>query len=184
MADTLEALLQHLDGVAGRAKVVVWAHNSHVGDARATEMGDAGELNLGQLARERYEDDVVNLGFSTYTGTVTAVRDWGDPPARRRVVPGLAGSYEELLHEAGLPQLLINLQEEQAAELLHPERLQRAIGVIYRPETERRSHYFFAHLADQFDALVHWDETRAVDPLERTADWDQEEAPETWPTGL
>lgn len=184
MADTLEALLQHLDRQVGRAKVVVWAHNSHVGDARATEMGDAGEHNLGQLARQRYEDDVVNLGFSTYTGTVTAARDWGDPPARLRVVPGLLGSYEELLHEAGLPQLLINLREEQASEVLHPERLQRAIGVIYRPETERRSHYFFAHLADQFDALVHWDETRALEPLERIAVWDKEEPPETWPSGV
>jgi erythromycin esterase-like protein len=184
MADTLAALLGHLDGQVGRAKVVVWAHNSHVGDARATEMGDAGELNLGQLARQQYEDDVVNLGFTTYTGTVTAARDWGDPPARRRVVPGLAGSYEELLHEAGLPQMLLNLREEQASEALHPERLQRAIGVIYRPETERRSHYFFAHLADQFDALVHWDETHALEPLERIAERDEAEPPETWPTGI
>jgi erythromycin esterase-like protein len=184
MADTLAALLDHLDSQVGRAKVVVWAHNSHVGDARATEMGDAGELNLGQLARQRYEDDVVNLGFTTYTGTVTAARDWGEPPVRRRVVPGLAGSYEELLHDAGFPQMLLNLREEAASEVLHLERLQRAIGVIYRPETERRSHYFFAHLADQFDALVHWDETRALDPLEPVASPDQEEAPETWPTGL
>jgi erythromycin esterase-like protein len=184
MADTLDALLRHLDGQVGRAKLVVWAHNSHVGDARATEMADAGELNLGQLARQRHEEAVVNVGFSTYQGTVTAATDWGEPAARRRVVPGLPGSYEELLHEAGLPQMLIDFRQEQAAEVLHPERLQRAIGVIYRPETERRSHYFFAHLADQFDAVIHCDESRALEPLEPLAQLEPEEAPETWPSGL
>ena len=184
MADTLDALLTHLDGQMGRAKVVVWAHNSHVGDARATEMGSAGELNLGQLVRERYEDEAVSVAFTTHSGTVTAAQDWGDPPARKKVVPGLPGSFEELLHEAGLPRMLIDLHQDDAAEVLHPERLQRAIGVIYRPETERQSHYFFAHLADQFDALVHWDATSALPPLERSANWDKGEAPETWPTGI
>ena len=184
MADTLDALLRHLDGQLGQARIVVWAHNSHVGDARATEMGATGELNLGQLVRERYEEAAVNVGFTTYAGTVTAAQDWGDPPARRRVVPALPVSCGELLHEAGLGRMLINLRGDEAAEVLHPERLQRAIGVIYRPETERQSHYFFAHLADQFDAVVHWDETHAVPPLERTAEWDDDEVPETWPTGI
>src|SRR5262249_49879189 len=109
---------------------------------------------------------------------------WGDPPARRTVSPGLAGSCEELLHEAGIPRLLLDLRTEQAAEVLHPERLQRAIGVIYRPETERQSHYFYAHLAAQFDAVIHWDETHALPPLERGAEWDAGEVPETWPTGI
>jgi erythromycin esterase-like protein len=184
MADTLDALLEHLGGQAEPAKIVVWAHNSHVGDARATEMGEAGELNLGQLARQRYGEETVNVGFSTYSGTVTAATEWGAPAARRRVVPGLAGSYEELLHEAGLPRMLIDMGQEEAAEVLHPERLQRAIGVIYRPETERRSHYFFAHLADQFDAVVHWDETRALEALEPVAPLEPSEPPETWPSGV
>lgn len=184
MADTLGALLSHLDAQLGSAKVVVWAHNSHVGDARATELGAVGEVNLGQLVRERYGDEAVNLGFTTFAGSVTAARDWGDPPARRKVTPGLAGSYEDLLHDVGVPRMLIDLRGEQATEVLHPERLQRAIGVIYRPETERQSHYFYAHLADQFDAVVHWDETHALPPLDRGTGWDNEEVPETWPTGI
>jgi len=184
MADTLDALLTHLDGQVGHSKVVVWAHNSHVGDARATERGAAGELTLGQLARQRHEDEAVLIGFSTYSGTVTAAADWGEPPRRCRVRPGLRGSYEELLHDAGIPRMLIDLGDEDAAEALHPERLQRAIGVIYRPETERQSHYFYSHLADQFDALVHWDETRALTPLERSAAWEGDEVYETFPTGI
>jgi erythromycin esterase-like protein len=100
------------------------------------------------------------------------------------VRPGLRGSYEELLHDAGIPRMLIDLGDEDAAEALHPERLQRAIGVIYRPETERQSHYFYSHLADQFDALVHWDETRALTPLERSAAWEGDEVYETFPTGI
>ncbi|HEV8612909.1 MAG TPA: erythromycin esterase family protein [Gemmatimonadales bacterium] len=184
MADTLDALLAHLDGQVGRSRVVVWAHNSHVGDARATELGEAGELNLGQLARQRYEDATAIVGFTTYQGTVTAARDWGDPPGRRQVRPGLSGSYEAVLHEAGMERLLIDLRQEEAAEVLHPERLERAIGVIYRPESERRSHYFFAHLADQFDAVVHIDQTRALEPLERTTAWEKGEAPETYPSGI
>lgn len=183
MGDTLDALLAHLDAQVGRAKVVVWAHNSHVGDARATEMGGSGELSLGQLARQRHGDDAVLVGFSTYGGTVTAARDWGEPPERRQVRPALPGSYEALLHAAG-PQLLIDLQDENAAELLHPERLERAIGVIYRPESERQSHYFFAHLADQFDAFIHWDTTRALPPLEASASWEQGEVYETFPSGI
>jgi erythromycin esterase-like protein len=184
MADTLDALVAHLDRQVSRAKVVVWAHNSHVGDARATEMGAGGELNLGQLARERHEDDAVIIGFTTYTGSVTAARDWGSPAERRRVRPALRGSYEELFHDVGLPNMLIDFREEEAAEVLHSERLLRAIGVIYRPETERHSHYFFSHLAEQFDALIHWDETRALEPLERSGAWEQGELPETWPTGI
>ena len=174
----------HLEAQVGRAKVVVWAHNSHVGDARATELGQAGELTLGQLARERYDNQAASIGFTTYRGTVTAASAWGEPPARRQVRPGMRGSYEALLHEAGMGKLLIDLREEAAAEVLHPERLERAIGVIYRPESERQSHYFFAHLADQFDAVVHLDETRALEPLERTAEWERGEVPETYPTGI
>jgi erythromycin esterase-like protein/predicted phosphoribosyltransferase len=185
MAETLAALVAHLDRRGGRAKVVVWAHNSHLGDARATQMGDEGEFNLGQLAREQYGDDVRLIGFSTYTGAVTAASDWGGPAERMRVRPGLPGSYEALFHEAAMPDFLLPLRGGGAvADRLHEPRLQRAIGVIYRPETERLSHYFEARLTDQFDALIHFDETSAVVPLESTVEWTAGDLPETFPTAL
>ncbi len=184
MAETLEALVAHLDRNGRQTKVVVWAHNSHLGDARATEMGESGELNLGQLVRERVERDAVLIGFSTYQGTVTAASDWGDPGERKRVQPGLPSSYEELFHETDLPQFLLPLRDGgEAAGRLHEPRLQRAIGVIYRPETERWSHYFHARLADQFDALIHLDETRALEPLDTDPGWQEGELPATFPSG-
>jgi erythromycin esterase-like protein len=188
MAETLEALVAHLDRRGEPTRVVVWAHNSHLGDARATQMGEAGELNLGQLVRERHGRDAVLIGFTTYAGTVTAASDWGEPAERKRVRPGLPGSYEALFHDlaqdAPGPRFLLILRDgaEAAAHLREP-RPERAIGVIYRPETERFSHYFDARLADQFDALLHLDQTRAVEPLERTAGWEAGEAPETFPFG-
>ncbi|HEY0378951.1 MAG TPA: erythromycin esterase family protein [Pyrinomonadaceae bacterium] len=192
MVETLEALVKHLEAQSGSAaKVVVWAHNSHLGDARATEMGEAGELNVGQLVRERHKDKAVLVGWSTYTGTVTAASDWDEPAERKRVRPALAGSYEALFHTVGLPRFLLNLRgENMTTEILRGPRLQRAIGVIYRPDTERQSHYFHARLSEQFDALLHFDETRAVEPLERTARWQEGEkgetgeVPETYPSGL
>jgi erythromycin esterase-like protein len=185
MVETIDALVKHLDRHGGRTKVAVWAHNSHLGDARATQMGASGELNVGQLVRERYGSDAVLVGFSTYSGTVTAASDWGDPPERKRVRPGLNGSYEALFHDVGLPRFLLSLRDDnEAVQHLRNERLQRAIGVIYRPETERISHYFHARLPDQFDALLHFDETSAVEPLERTAGWEAGEPPETYPTGV
>ncbi|HZZ94270.1 MAG TPA: erythromycin esterase family protein [Usitatibacter sp.] len=184
MCETLLELASHLDEKHGDAKIVVWAHNSHLGDARATEMGDMGEWNLGQLVRERYPDDCANVGFSTYSGTVTAASDWDEPAQTKRVRPGLPGSYEALFHEAGLPRFLLHIDRarELPPEVLEP-RLQRAIGVIYRPETERESHYFRARLAEQFDAMIHIDETNALEPLERSSER-PEEAPETYPTGM
>ena len=182
MGETLDALLAHLDARGAGAKVVVWAHNSHLGDARATEMGEAGELNLGQLTRERYGRDAVLVGFSTYTGTVTAADDWDAPAKTKRVRPGLPGSYEALFHDVGIPRFLLILDSRIPDDLLL-RRLQRAIGVIYRPETERLSHYFHAHLPAQFDAVIHIDETRALRPLERESAG-AEEAPETFPTGM
>jgi erythromycin esterase-like protein len=185
MAETLDALVGHLDRQVGRTKVVVWEHNSHIGDARATELGARGELNVGQLVRERYGRDARLVGFSTYSGTVTAATDWDGPAERKRVRPALPGSYEALFHDTGLPRLLLRLRDGgRATAGLRERRLERAIGVIYRPETERQSHYFHARLAEQFDALLHFDETRAVEPLERTAGWETGEAPETFPTGL
>jgi erythromycin esterase-like protein len=186
MADTIDALASHLQKQSGRqAKLVVWAHNSHVGDARATDMGRSGELNIGQLARERYPGQCILLGFSTYTGTVTAASDWGAPAERKNVRPGLPGSYEQLFHRTGLPSFLLNFRElGEAAGGLREPRLQRAIGVIYWPQTERASHYFHCRLPEQFDALMHIDETRALEPLERTAQWEKGEAPETFPIGI
>jgi erythromycin esterase-like protein len=185
MAQTLDALVAHLGRQSGRrTKVVVWAHNSHLGDARATEMADSGELNLGQLVRARCDRAAILVGFSTYRGTVTAAADWGGAAERKRVRPALQGSYEELFHEVGLPRFPLALRDDgAAAQGLRRPRLERAIGVIYRPQTERTSHYFHARLPEQFDAVLHVDETRAVEPLERTARWEAGEAPETFPFG-
>ena len=188
MAETLESLVAHLENQGQAAKVVVWEHNSHLGDARATEMGERGELNVGQLVRERHGSNAVLVGLSTYTGTVTAASDWDAPAERKRVRPALKDSYEALFHEVGIPRFQISLREggPRISALKEP-RLERAIGVIYRPETERQSHYFYARLADQFDTLLHFDQTRAVEPLERTPEWNMDqvrEPAETFPFGL
>ncbi len=182
MAETLDHLITHLDRQGNRTKVVVWAHNSHLGDARATDIGASGELNVGQLVRERYGNDAVLVGFSTYMGTVTAASDWGAPAERKHVRPALSGSYEALFHSTGLPRFWLNLRDNtQATEKLRQPRLERAIGVIYLPQSERVSHYFKAHLSDQFDAIIHLDETRGLEPLEHTPQLETGEAPETYP---
>jgi erythromycin esterase-like protein len=178
MADTLEALTRHLERDGEPARIVVWAHNSHVGDARATELGQAGELNLGQLVRERVEDKALLVGFTTYEGTVTAAPDWGGEAERKRVRRALPGSWEELFHERGASRFLVDRQQ------LKGRRLERAIGVVYRPETERLSHYFNARIGQQFDAVVHLDQTGAVEPLEVTSEWQRGELPETYPYGV
>ncbi|MDP9349521.1 MAG: erythromycin esterase family protein, partial [Gemmatimonadota bacterium] len=179
MADTLEALLRHLAAKGQDARVVVWEHNSHIGDARATEMGEEGEWNVGQLARERWERDVVLVGFTTHTGTVTAASDWDEPPQLKRVRPALAGSYEALLHAVEIPRFFLPLRDGGAlAEAFGEHRLERAIGVIYLPRSERVSHYFHARLARQFDAVIHVDETRAVEPLEINPEWRRGDTPE------
>ena len=183
MAGTLDALAGHLSRQQGRpAKIVIWAHNSHVGDARATELGSQGELNIGQLVRERHPGDCRLLGFTTYTGTVTAATDWGGPAERKWVRPALPDSVEELFHDTGEKGFMLSFgHAPRSAEVLRSARVERAIGVIYRPDTERQSHYFRSRIADQFDALIHIEETRAVEPLERTAGWEQGEVPETYP---
>ncbi len=185
MADTLDHLLAHLDRHVGEARIVVWAHNSHVGDARATEMGDRGDLTLGRLARERHGRDAVLVGFTTHDGTVTAATHWGGTALRRTVRPALPDSLEKLLHAVGLPAFVLAPRPGgDAAGALERVRLGRAIGVIYRPETERESHYFATRPGAQFDAIVHLDTTRAVEPLERGAEWLSGEPPETYPTAL
>jgi erythromycin esterase-like protein len=184
MADTLEHLIGFLTRQGPRPKIVVWEHNSHLGDARATEMTDRGEINVGQLVRERYGNEAVLIGFSTYSGTVTAASDWDGPAERKRVRPALPDSYEALFHDAGFNRFLLDLQDERVQALREP-RLERAIGVVYRPETERASHYFQANLPAQFDALLHFDQTRAVEPLQPAVHWQKDqEAPETFPSGV
>jgi erythromycin esterase-like protein len=188
MADTLDALTEHLTNRTPQPKIVVWAHNSHLGDARATEMGDQGEWNVGQLIRQRHEGRAVLIGQTTHAGTVTAASDWGEPAETKRVQPSLPESYESLFHmmseQAKTNSFFLNLRptEKAGAGLLRP-RLERAIGVVYKPQTERISHYFNARLPHQFDGILHVDETRALQPLERESDVPVEEPPETFPSG-
>jgi erythromycin esterase-like protein len=189
MAESLALLDEHLarqPGAGGQPpKIVVWAHNSHLGDARATEMGEArGELNLGQLVREQHGDEAFLVGFSTHAGTVTAADNWGAPARRMGVLPSRPESHEALMHASGIERFVLPLRGRPACrDALAGPRLERAIGVIYRPETERWSHYFSARLCDQFDALVHFDETRAVEALEAGGGSIGPEAPETYPEG-
>jgi len=184
MHETLEALRAHLVREGGEGRVVVWAHNSHVGDARATQMGRRGEHNLGQLVRQAGTRAVL-VGFTTYRGTVTAASSWDDVAEYKRVRPGLAGSWERLFHDTGRQRFVLPLGGE-VARALAGERLERAIGVLYLPETERQSHYFAADLTRQLDLVIHLDQTRALEPLERSRAWQRgrDEPPETYPSGL
>jgi erythromycin esterase-like protein len=145
-------------------------------------MGQRGELNVGQLTREKYAGEAVLVGFTTHHGTVTAASDWGKSAERKRVRQALADSYEALFHGTGRDRFLLIMNDSDAvAQQLRAPRLERAIGVIYRPETERHSHYFRARMPDQFDVVLHFDETRAVRPLEMTEEWEAAELPETFP---
>ena len=187
MAATLNALIEHLDRHGGTepARIVLWAHNSHVGDARATEVSADGQLTIGQLVREQYGQACRLIGFSTYRGTVTAASDWGGDAERKVVRPALAGSIEELLHDTGRGDFYVPMHDSSpAAGALDVVRLSRAIGVIYLPQTERQSHYFHVRPSDQFDAMIHIDSTSAVEPLELTSRWMAGQNPETYPTGL
>jgi erythromycin esterase-like protein len=184
MTETIEELMRHLRKRVPEPKVVVWAHNSHLGDARATEMGKHGELNVGQLVRERFNGRTYLIGFSTYEGTVTAASDWDGPAERKRVRPAMANSYEKLFHDVCESSFWLDLRDPAVRECLAEERLERAIGVIYQPRTERQSHYFYASIAEQFDALLHFDVTSAVRPLEINSDWENEESPQTYPSAL
>jgi erythromycin esterase-like protein len=185
MSETFEALVKYLSRFRPDPKIVIWAHNSHLGDARATQMGERGELNLGQLIRERYPNDSFLLGFTTYTGTVTAASEWGLPPQQKRVRPGMKGSFENLFHDVGREAFFLNFRGGgKVAAALRDRRLERAIGVIYLPETEFYSHYFNARLPSQFDAVIHIDRTTALTPLEKNPEWNSIEPPEAFPTGL
>jgi erythromycin esterase-like protein len=186
MFESLESLIDHLGATS---KMVVWEHNSHLGDARATDMSARGEHNVGQLVRIKYGSEAVLIGFTTYTGTVRAADNWDEPDHVKQVRPGLPDSFERLFHEAGIPDFFVVFREKPAlARRLAELRLERAIGVIYRPETERLSHYFYARLSQQFDALIHFDRTRALVALggaeERAPVLDEKESPETYPSGV
>lgn len=144
-----------------------------------------GEWNVGQLARDRWGKDAVLVGFSTYHGTVTAASEWDGPGRRKRVRDGLTGSYEDLFHECEAKRFWLPLRDNaELVRVLEPRRLQRAIGVIYLPHTERASHYFHTRLPAQFDAMIHIDETHALRPLVPDHGWDHIEAPETFPSGF
>jgi protein-L-isoaspartate(D-aspartate) O-methyltransferase len=183
MFDTLQALFAFY---GPDARGIVWEHNSHVGNATATEMSNRGELNIGQLCRAKFHDGAYIVGFGTDHGTVAAASNWDEPMQRMRIRPAHPDSYEGLFHHAGIPAFTLHLREPKRAavrEELLPARLERAIGVVYRPDTERASHYFYASLPHQFDELVWFDETRAVVPLgnarRRSGD-----LPETYPFGV
>jgi protein-L-isoaspartate(D-aspartate) O-methyltransferase len=183
--------LQHLlDAGGGGAKAVVWAHNSHIGDARHTEMAARGELNLGQLCRETYGRRVATIGFGTHAGTVAAASDWDEPMETMRVRPSLAGSVEQACHAAAqsphaTSRYLLDLREgvhDAVRADFDAQRLERFIGVVYRPETERLSHYMRASLPKQFDAYVWFDESTAISPLPAHAEAGR--VPDTYPFGL
>ncbi|HLM02560.1 MAG TPA: erythromycin esterase family protein [Pyrinomonadaceae bacterium] len=167
MSETLLALARYLDALGDtKSKLVVWAHNTHQGDARMTEMGEAGELNVGHLMRQATGESSILVGFTTYTGKVTAAAQWGAEGRTMQVRPALEGSYSKLFHDAvGGNFLLIFRGNEPLAEELARTRLERAIGVVYLPKTERQSHYFEARMSRQFDAVIHFDVTSAVKPL-------------------
>lgn len=183
MFDTLNMIL---DAKGPKAKAVVWAHNSHVGNAAFTDMGmQRGELNVGQLVKERYDARSRLIGFGTHTGTVAAADDWDEPMRVMKVKPSLPQSYERMCHDSGIARFMLDIRAEEIgpdlSKALTPERLERFIGVIYRPETERWSHYSEAILPRQFDGWVWFDETQAVTPLPG------EQRPgedETYPFGL
>ena len=181
MFETLENLL---DARGPGAKALVWAHNSHIGDARATEMGVArGELNIGQLCRERFGADAALIGFGTHTGTVAAATDWGGEMEVKRVRHSHRDSYEHLCHEAGVPRYLLDLRPDtDLRRRLMEQKLERFIGVIYHPETELQSHYAAAILPRQFDTWVWFDETAALTPL--PPGHRREGVPDTYPFGL
>ncbi|CAF3399796.1 unnamed protein product [Rotaria sp. Silwood1] len=201
MCDCLQDLLNH-NGPG--TKAVIWAHNSHVGDARETESNRACKVNIGQLVRERFGiENTYNIGFTTYTGTVTAADNWDMDPDFKHVRPSLNESIEFILHDALIKNSTIfcdgqfflifrsnNPSVKYSKELiseLQKKRLERAIGVIYRPNTERQSHYFNASLSTQFDCVIHVEMTRALRPLEIHPVWTQaekEHVPDTFPMNV
>lgn len=185
MSETLELLRRHLQRQKQPKKVVVWAHNSHVGNAYYTSMSDYGEFNIGQLAKEKYGDHVYSIGFTTYHGSVTAASHWEGIAEKKQIRNAMRTSYENLFHKTNLRNFYFCFKNQVSLqETLAGPYLQRAIGVLYLPESERQSHYFYANITRQFDAVIHYDETQALYPLEMTAEWEEGELAETYPSGM
>ena len=180
MFETLKTLLAFY---GPKAKAIIWAHNSHIGDAAATEMSSRGEYNIGHLCRREFGTQCYAIGFGTNSGTVAAASNWDGPMEIKTVLPAISESYERCCHESGIASFYLDLRQLNSfgLESLRKPRLERAIGVIYRPETELASHYFQAILPDQFDEYIWFDETRAVAPFETKT---LEEMPDTYPFGL
>lgn len=186
MLETIERIMEHNRRLGHDTKLIVWAHNSHVGDARATDRANHGEISLGQIAREAFGPDVLSIGFTTASGTVLAAKSWNDQPIRETVRIPREGSYESLFQRANIRRFFLDMREEnEARKALTIPMMTRAIGVIYRPENERLSHYYTTCFPRQFDAVIHIDQTRAVEPVEHLDSWAHgTEAPESFPTGL
>lgn len=167
MFETLQNIRDHLANcLKVKPKIIVWAHNSHVGNALATDMGAHGEYNLGQLVKSYYKESSFSLGFSTYTGSVLAASEWGESPEEKPVTPGLPGSYEKFFHNMADKNFILFLNNNQFLQEVFPiKMLQRAIGVVYKPKTERYSHYYYTDICSQFDALIHLDVTWAIKPI-------------------
>ena len=181
MFETLQTLLKFY---GENSKGIVWAHNSHIGDASATEMFTRGEYNIGYLCRQELSCESYNIGFGTDSGTVAAASDWDGPMEVKQVRPSIEKSYERIFHQVNIPSFLFALKNPKSSEVhdeLIKSRLERAIGVIYRPETELASHYFHAVLPKQFDEYIWFDKTHAVNPFQTT---ELEALPDTYPFGL
>jgi erythromycin esterase-like protein len=188
MAESLEDLFAHLDRQRGRTKVVLLGHNAHLGDARATEYRDEREVSVGQIVRQRHDREAVLVGFTTHQGSLTAASDWDAPPELKELRRALPESYEALFHAAQIPRFMLALRNhDDASRALRYSRLERSIGVIYysaTAELERASHYFSTGLSRQFDAVLHLDETRAVEPLSEVAKKEHFDVPESYPFGV
>jgi protein-L-isoaspartate(D-aspartate) O-methyltransferase len=180
MFETLKTLLAFY---GPEAKAIIWAHNSHIGDAAATEMSSRGEYNIGHLCRNEFGTQCYAIGFGTNSGTVAAASNWDGPMEIKTVLPAISESYERCCHDSGIASFYLDLRQLNSVglESLRKPRLERAIGVIYRPETELASHYFQAVLPEQFDEYIWFDETKAVAPFETKT---LEEMPDTYPFGL
>jgi protein-L-isoaspartate(D-aspartate) O-methyltransferase len=179
-----ETLARLFDFHGPASKGIVWAHNSHVGNAAATEMRARGEYNIGQLCRARFDKSAFLLGFGTDHGTVAAASDWDGPMEVKQIVPSHEASYERLCHDSRVEGFMLHLRDPRKPALredLMTARLERAIGVIYRPESELMSHYLQASLPRQFDEFIWFDETRALSPLPAVV---APGVPETFPFGV
>lgn len=186
MFETLEDLAHHLGTRLGRPpRIAVWAHNAHIGNARATEMNKRGELNVGQLIEDKYKDKSLLIGITGSCGTVLAADNWDEPGRVKKMNRPLPGSYEELFYGLKNRGFVLDLRDNNAAVAgLVVPRLQRSIGVIYKPETERYSHYLEVCLPEQFNFLLHFDETTAIKPLDTQTRKHYAEYGETYPSGL